>query len=330
MEFGMPWPGAEVGAEAEDAGCTAFCSGEFANHEAYVTLAEMAAGTRAARVGTGVAYAFARTPFTHAAAIRQLSASAPGRLFVGLGAAAHRINEKWLSVPADRPVARMRELVQAIQAFLHAENGQRIVCSGEFYDIDATIAAPVLGRLDVPILLGAFNTRMLTTAGEVADGIIGHGLFTTRWWTEVVRPSLAAGAAKAGRSVDELQEHGWLITAIDDSAPERAVLDARRMVAFYLTVRTYDPMVELHGWQDEVARIRAAFAAGDTDAMAAAVSDDMLGQIVLCGTTKDAREALARRGDGVPRGTAFFAPPSFLVGRKRTAAYSRASLALAG
>ncbi|MDT5337457.1 MAG: hypothetical protein QOD90_2962, partial [Mycobacterium sp.] len=42
MEWGLPWPGAERAAEAERAGASAFCSGEFADLNAYVTAADMA------------------------------------------------------------------------------------------------------------------------------------------------------------------------------------------------------------------------------------------------------------------------------------------------
>jgi len=119
-----------------------------------------------------------------------------------------------------------------------------------------------------------------------------------------------------------------VITAVDDDDPERAVMDARRMIAFYLTVKTYDPYVEHHGWTVQTAAIRQAFAARDTDAMGRAVTDDMLAAIAVCGTTADARAALARRGDSLPRDVAYLAPPSFMVSERRGQRYALASLAL--
>lgn len=329
MRFGMPWPGRDVALEAEQAGAGAFCAGEFVDHDAYLTLAEIVAGTEHALAGPAIAYAFSRTPYAHATAMRQLHAQAPGRLFLGLGSAAFRINRDWLGVPADRPVDRIAGTVEAVRAWLHAENGEKVHHAGEFYSIDADVRAPVLGRLDIPVLLAAFNTRMATTAGRVADGVIGHGLFTASWWNDVVRPAVERGTAPAGRGARPL-EHGWIITAVDDSAPERAVADARRMIAFYLTVKTYDPFVAHHRWEGPVAQLRKAFRAGDTDAMAAAVTDDMLTGIAVCGTTADAKDMLARRAGSLPRDVGYFAPPSFLVGRNRRAAYARAALALIG
>ncbi|MFD3377448.1 MULTISPECIES: LLM class flavin-dependent oxidoreductase [unclassified Streptomyces] len=325
MRFGMPWPGRDVAREAEQAGVGAFCAGEFVDHDAYLTVADIVANTEHALAGPAIAYAFARTPYAHATALRQLHAQAPGRVFLGLGSAAFRINRDWLSVPADRPVDRIAEVVRAVRAWLHAENGEPVRYSGEFYSLDADVRAPVLGRLDIPVLLAAFNTRMARTAGRVADGVVGHGLFTDAWWNEVVRPSV-------GHSTDGTRslEHGWIITAVDDTAPERAVIDARRMIAFYLTVKTYDPYVARHGWEEPVARIRTAFRAGDTDAMARAVTDEMVTEIAVCGTTADAKDALARRTGSLPRDVGYFAPPSFLVSRGRRSAYARSSLALIG
>jgi 5,10-methylenetetrahydromethanopterin reductase len=326
VEWGLPWPGEQVAAEAERAGATAFCAGEFADTNAYLTTGEMATGTERAMIGPGIAYAFARSPFVHASALRHLSKRAPGRLFLGLGSGTRRMNADWFAVDASEPVRRMEDLIGAIRGYLEAENGERIVHEGEFYPIDADIRAPIFGRLDVPILIGAFNRRMLRTVGKAADGVLGHGVFTDRWWNEVVGPELAEGAAAAGRDPAVLRRWGWLITAIDDEDPARARLDAQRQIAFYLTVKTYDTLVELHGWQEETARIRQTFRAGDTDGMAAAVTDEMLDAIALYGTTEEARQRLAAR-KALPD-LAFLSSPAFLVGERRRQRYATAAIRL--
>lgn len=328
MEFGLPWPGGEVATEAEAAGIAAFCTGDFVDNDAYSILADMADKTNTAQVGTGIAYAFSRTPYAHASAVRTLHDRAPGRVFLGLGSGAYSINRDWFGVESDRPVARMSDLAGAVRAWLHAENGERVRYDGEFYRIDARVAAPVLGRLDVPILFAGFNKGMAAAAARHADGVIGHGLFTKRWWDDVVRPSVAKGLAAAGK--DSTIEHGWLITAVDDEDPERAIRDARRMVAFYLTVRTYDPFVEHHGWTEAVDRIRAAFKSQDMDTFTNAVTDDMLHAITVCGTTDAARARLAERRaeKSLARDVTYLAQPSFLVSDRRRARYARNSLAL--
>src|SRR6195952_4545758 len=187
MDWGLPWPGTALATQAEAAGAQAFCAGEFADLNAYVTATEMALGSSQAKIGPGIAYAFARSPFVHASAVRHLSTLAPGRVFLGLGSGTSRMNRDWFGVDASHPAPRMAELIEVIRAYLLAENGEPIHFSGEFYNIDADIRAPVLGRLDVPILIGAFNKIMVRTAGRVADGVLRHGLFTERRWDQVLR-----------------------------------------------------------------------------------------------------------------------------------------------
>jgi alkanesulfonate monooxygenase SsuD/methylene tetrahydromethanopterin reductase-like flavin-dependent oxidoreductase (luciferase family) len=139
----MQWLGADIAREAEAAGVSAFATGDFVDHDAYTTLADMVTHTEKALVGTAIAYAFARTPYAHAAAVRNLARHAPERIFLGLGSGAFRINRDWFGVEADRPVARMADLVGAIRAWLQAENGHRVRYDGEFYRVDAVVGAPV-------------------------------------------------------------------------------------------------------------------------------------------------------------------------------------------
>ena len=318
--WAMPWPGADVARVAERAGCQAFCSGEFADRNAYVSLAEMATTTTTAKIGPGVAYAFARSPFVHASAVRHCDKLAPGRIFLGLGSGTRRMNESWFATPADRALGRMADMVGAIRSYLIAPNMRPVRHDGEFYPIDAAIMAPVLGPIDVPIVLGAFNEGMLRVAGRVADGIIGHGLFTDRWWDETIDPNLAVGAVAAGRDPSTLRRWGWVITSVNDDDPGRAERDARLMVAFYVTVKTYDTLTSMHGWDSGVAAVRDAFRRQDIDGMAAAVPQDMLDSIAIYGTTVEARDRIAARRR-LPE-LRFHSPPSFMVSPKRMTAYN--------
>ncbi len=326
MQWGLPWPGAEQARAAEAAGAIAFCTGEFADVDAYVTSTEMALGSSSAAVGPGIAYAFARSPFVHASALRHLHRLAPERVFLGLGAGSFRMNRDWFGVDSSHAAPRMSELIQVIRAFLTTENGERITFDGRFYSIDADVRAPVFGAIDIPILIGAFNKFMVRTVGRDADGILGHGIFTDRWWSEAVAPELAVGAADSGRSVDEITRWGWVITAVDDEDPEAAVAAARRQIGFYLTVKTYDSLVELHGWQDEVAAIRRAFRESPTT-IGDHVSDDMLWAIAICGDTAQASEMLGKRTDLPDVG--FLSCPSFLVGRRARARFNDAAIGFA-
>lgn len=110
----------------------------------------MAHNTSKALIGPGIAYAFARSPFVHAAAVRHLSRTSSGRVFLGLGAGTPRMNQDWFGVDADRPARRMGELIEVIRAYLSAENGESIKYQGDFYKIDADIRAPSSGTSTYP------------------------------------------------------------------------------------------------------------------------------------------------------------------------------------
>src|ERR1700759_3829855 len=120
MDWGLPWPGSALATQAETAGAQVFCAGEFADLNAYITATEMALGTTRANIGPGIAYAFARSPFVHAAAVRHLSALVTARVFLGLGSGTARMNRDWVGVDASHPAPRMAELIQVIRAFLNA------------------------------------------------------------------------------------------------------------------------------------------------------------------------------------------------------------------
>src|SRR5205823_351134 len=115
------------------------------------------------------------------------------------------------------------ELAQA--ASLAEQAGFESVWSTEFYDRSATISmaamaqptAPVAAppREDLPIYMAGVNPRMVQAAGTVGDGLVGHPLFTPEYVRDVVRPALAKGAERAGRS-DPVPIAGYLTCSVDD------------------------------------------------------------------------------------------------------------------
>src|SRR5581483_9789776 len=102
------------------------------------------------------------------------------------------------------------------------------------------------------------NTGMIGVAGEVADGLVGHPLYSRRYLAEIVRPALQRGEAKAGRPAGAAKIAGYVITAVHADGA-RARHEAKHQIAFYSTVRTYDSILDLHGWQEPARRIREAF-----------------------------------------------------------------------
>src|SRR6185503_498781 len=91
-------------------------------------------------------------------------------------------------------------------------------------------------RLDTPIYMAGVNARMVEAAGAVADGLIGHPLFTPEYVSEVVRPELAKGAQRTGREAPPIAGYITCSVGEDRAAARRG---AAAIIAFNSTVKTY-------------------------------------------------------------------------------------------
>jgi probable F420-dependent oxidoreductase len=273
---------------AEQAGFESVWTTEFPDRSATVSLAAVALATNRVAVGSAIAYAFGRTPLVLAAEARDLDVLSKGRLILGLGTGTHRMQREWHGLDGEHPAPRMEELVPLVRALLRLNEGP-LEHEGRFYRTIVRPTAPVAPplRADLPIYLGGVNARMVEAAGAVADGLIGHPLFTPEYTRDVVRPALDRGAERAGRT--EPPPIAGYLTCVVNEDGDVARQVARGVIAFNSTVSTYRPVLSHHGFDSQADRIRAAWQNGDAGGMAAAVSDEMLEAIAIAGTPDEVR-----------------------------------------
>jgi probable F420-dependent oxidoreductase len=274
---------------AEERGFESAWTTEFYDRSATVSLAAMAQHTSTITLASGIAYAVGRSPLVLAAEARDLDELAGGRLLLGLGTGTRRMQQDWHGADGLSPAPRLEELVPLLRR-IWAMDSAGVQHEGRFYRMALHPTAEVTPRPPIPVYLAGFNARMVAAAGAVADGLVGHPIFTRRYVEEVVRPSLAAGAARTGRP-GEVPIAGYVICSIDDDG-DRARRDAAAQIAFYVVVRTYAALVELEGWTAEVAAIRQAWQRRDHSAMIDAVSPAMLAGTAVAGTPEEARDQL--------------------------------------
>jgi probable F420-dependent oxidoreductase len=300
---------AEAARLAEAAGLDSVWATEFYDRSATIGLAAMAHVTQTIELGSAIAYGFGRTPLVLAAEARDLDELTGGRLILGLGTGTRRMQQDWHGLDGEHPAGRMEELVPLVRRLLRLHEGA-IDHTGRFYRLSVSPTAVVLPplRADLPIYMAGVNPRMIEAAGRVADGLVGHPLFTPEYVREVARPALARGAEHAGRDTPP-PIAGYLTTVVDDDV-EAARRDAAAVVAFNSTVKTYEVVARLHGFEPEVEAVRAAWRAGDFAGMVAAVSDRMLDTIALAGTAADVRMRFQERWAGVYERTLLW-PPAF-------------------
>jgi probable F420-dependent oxidoreductase len=266
---------------------------EFYNRDSFVRLAAFAAHTSRIRLGSHVTVAFVRPPLMTATAAADVQELAGGRLILGLGTSTKRMNEDWYGLPFDHPAPRLTELVRLLRA-LWAHRSGPFSYAGRFYRVQlGHYQRQRAVEVDPPIYTAGVNPRMVRVAGEVADGFAGHTIATVPYLRQVALPAIQDGARRAGRTLDTFALTSQVITAISDD-PAVARREAALQAAYYSTVRSYDVILDLHGFQEEAQRIRAAFRQGDTEGMVAAVGDRMLAEMAIFGTPHQVRDQLER------------------------------------
>src|SRR5436305_1615222 len=119
----------ELAEVAEARGFTAFWEGEANNMDPMVLLSAIAARTRTLQLGTAIYHVFGRSPVTLGIQAATLNDLSGGRFLLGLGPSNPRI-AGWHGAAFDRPLRRMREYVDIVQA---VERGEKVEYPGETY-----------------------------------------------------------------------------------------------------------------------------------------------------------------------------------------------------
>ena len=297
-----------VAAAAERAGFDSVWTTEL-HRSPFVPAAAMAAATTGLTIGTGIAHAFVRSPMATALAALDLDDLSGGRFVLGLGPGVRRLVGDWHTVAYGRPARHLRETVDVIRLVIAgAISGEAMDYEGEYervrirgYQRPFPPARPT-----IPIYLGAVGPVMLRTTGEIADGWISHELCSPRYLRERALPLLEEGLARSGRRRSQLTVVASACCAVADDA-RTARRQAAGLVAFYATVRSYEPFFEFHGFLDEARAIQDRFRAGDPQGMADACPDEMVAALTLAGTESEVQGRL-REYEGLADAVKLSAP----------------------
>jgi probable F420-dependent oxidoreductase len=258
----------------------------------FIPLAAVATQTSRLQLGSGIALAFTRSPLIMALSALDLDEFSEGRFVLGLGTGVRRLNENWHNVPNyGQPAPHMRETVEAVRLLMaKVHTGESISYKGDYINLDIKgFQRPFPPfRPKIPIYMAGMQEKMVETAGQVADGLLGHPICSPRWIKEVILPHLERGLEKSGRARSDFMYSPSVTVALAASNSPDALAEARRAarttLAFYGTVKTYDPVWEMHGYQAEVGKVRRAFLQNDHAAMLDAITDEMVDVFTIAGT----------------------------------------------
>jgi 5,10-methylenetetrahydromethanopterin reductase len=199
--------------------------------EATVPLAAFGAVTERIKLGSGVVSMWVRNPAFLAATFSTLDDLAPGRAILGIGAWWDPLARK-VGVSRDKPLRAMREIVTVVRDLLAGKN---VTFDGEFVRLDGVELDYVHTERrakNVPIVIGATGMQMMRLAGEIADGALLNYLVSPAYNTQAL-DALAEGAARAGRTVDDIDRPQLVVCSMDEN--RTAALDAARfLVTQYL------------------------------------------------------------------------------------------------
>ena len=275
-----------------------------AGHDPYLPLAAAAHRTEHVTLGTAIAVAFPRSPMVHAQVAWDLQRLSKGRFILGLGAQVKAHNVRRYGVPGDRPIARMREMIQAIRAVWRCwQDGDPLNFPGEFWSL--TLMTPFFnpGAIDwapPPIYVAAVSEAMLKVAGAEADGIHVHPLHTEGYLDEVLMPVARQAAVAGGRDPDAMALCVPAMIATGRTADDVVEAEApmRAQIAFYGSTPAYRPVLEQAGKADIAERLHALSRSGGWGEMPALVDDDLLHAVCTSATWDNLPDALARRYAG--------------------------------
>jgi len=257
-------------------------------------MAAFAANTETITIGSGVVDCWTRNPARLASTFSTLDDLAPGRIILGIGAWWEPLASK-VGVDRRRPLLAIRETVEACRALLADET---VTYHGEFVHLDGVELDYVYQERrpkDVPIYIGATGDKMLELTGEIADGVVLNYLVSPEYNRRAM-DRLADGAARAGRSVDDLDRPQLVVCSVAETRAE-ALDGARLMVTQYLGQQPH--IMKASGVPEslleEIGRVLTWPATHEqVEAASKLVPDDIVQMICAAGTADEVREKVAR------------------------------------
>jgi alkanesulfonate monooxygenase SsuD/methylene tetrahydromethanopterin reductase-like flavin-dependent oxidoreductase (luciferase family) len=270
---------------AESLGYESVYTTHIAGRESLTVLTAYALATERIRVGTGVVPIYTRTPATMAQTAATIDELSDGRLTLGLGVSHRIVVESWHGQSIDRPVAEMREYASIVRAILRGEDPP----AGEKWKTGFHLVG-LETRPALPIYVAALSPAMLRLAGEIGDGVL-LWLCSPRYIEEVVIPEVTVGRERAGLTLEGFDIVPAVPVALTES-PSEAFAAMRRDLLPYFSLPFYRAMLERSGFGADIAAYDAA--AGEIEAMQAAISTDFLTQLTGVGSEADVHAGIER------------------------------------
>ena len=298
----------EVAAEVTDlerAGLDIVFVPEAYSYDAVSGLGYLAASTDRVELASGILQLYTRTPTLTAMTAAGLDYVSDGRFTLGLGASGPQVIEGFHGVRYDAPIARTREVIEICRQVWRRE---KLQYQGEHYEVPLPadkgtglgkplklINKPVRER--IPILIAALGPKNVELAAELAEGWQPI-FFLPEKAQDVWGEALAAGQAKRDPALGDLEVFAGPTLAIGENVePLREIVKPH--LALYIGgmgakgKNFYHTLATRYGYGPQADRIQELYLAGDKEAAAKAVPDELVRDISLIGSPGFVKERIA-------------------------------------
>jgi F420-dependent oxidoreductase-like protein len=273
---------------ADACGYDSFWMPEAWEREAFTTLTELASQTERINLCTGIVNVFSRSPALIAMSAATLNELSGGRFRLGLGTSGARVIEDFHGVAYDKPLTRLRETILIVRKLL---SGEAVDFKGECFELHRFKLGFKPLRDDIPIYVAGLSPKSLRQIGEVADGWL-----PTHWPRARLNDGIAeirSGAESVGRDASEIEIAPFVNVVVSDDL-KKARNQARLPLAYYVGGMGdyYHDSLSRLGFGAEADHIRKLWQAGRPKSAIAAVTDEMVDSIAICGSIENCRARL--------------------------------------
>ncbi|WP_214327633.1 LLM class F420-dependent oxidoreductase [Nonomuraea sediminis] len=298
-------------ADYERAGLDIVFIPEAYSFDAVSQMGYIAAKTERLEIASGILPLYSRTPTLLAMTAAGMDYVSDGRFTLGLGASGPQVIEGFHGVPYDAPLGRTREIIEICRKVWQRE---RLTYEGKHYTLPLPpergtglgkalkiINHPVRPR--IPIVIAAIGPKNVELTAELAEGWEPI-FYVPEKAGEVWGPSLAAGKARRGEELGELDVIAQAPLAIGEDAAGLREL-GRAMAALYIGGmgakgrNFYNELARRYGYEKEAEQIQELYLSGKKDEAAALVPDELLEKTSLIGSegfVRDRIQALKESG----------------------------------
>lgn len=304
--------------EAEKLGYDSVWTAEAYGSDAATILAWLAAQTTTIKLGSAIFQIPGRSAGMTAMTAATIDQLSDGRFILGLGSSGPQVSEGWHGVRFGKQLQRTREYVEVLRKMLAREKisyqGESIVLplpDGPGKPLKLTIG-PVQER--IPIFIAAIGPKNTQLTAEIADGVIPT-LFSPEH-VKVIMEDIEAGVALTeSKTVADVEIAPQVQVFVSDDR-EKARDLMRPFLGLYIggmgsrEKNFYNQLVVRYGYEDAAKEVQDLYLDGKKEEAAAAIPDELIDAIALCGPKEHVRERIqAYKEAGV--GTLGVSPVAF-------------------